>query len=164
MTVFLCGFMGCGKSTVGKLLAKKMGFCFYDTDELIVEEQNMSIPDIFAQKGEPYFREVEARIVKSMCGKSAIVACGGGAMLNADTAAAANENGIVVFIDVPFEVCYERICNDSNRPIAASSNKEQLLERYSSRYGIYSAHSAFTVDGSGSPMEIADKITEYIAK
>lgn len=85
-------------------------------------------------------------------------------MLNADTAAAANENGIVVFIDVPFEVCYERICNDSNRPIAASSNKEQLLERYSSRYGIYSAHSAFTVDGSGSPMEIADKITEYIAK
>jgi len=164
MTVFLCGFMGCGKSTVGKLLAKRMGCCFYDTDELIVEDQNMSIPDIFAQKGEPYFREVEARIVRSMCGKPAVVACGGGAMLNAGTAAAANEKGLVLFIDVPFEVCYERICNDSNRPIAASSNKEQLLERYNNRYGIYSAHSSYTVDGSGSPMEIADEISEYINK
>ena len=60
MTVFLCGFMGCGKTTVGRLAAKKLGCGFCDTDDLIVEDQKMSIPDIFAEKGEPYFRQVEA--------------------------------------------------------------------------------------------------------
>ncbi|HPY86244.1 MAG TPA: shikimate kinase, partial [Ruminococcus flavefaciens] len=77
MTIFLCGFMGCGKSTIGKLTAKKLGCGFYDTDELIVESQKMSIPDIFAEKGEPYFRQVEAETIRSMCGKSAVIACGG---------------------------------------------------------------------------------------
>ena len=57
MTVFLCGFMGCGKTTVGKIAAKKLGCTFCDTDDMIVDDQKMSIPDIFAQKGEPYFRK-----------------------------------------------------------------------------------------------------------
>ena len=86
MTVFLCGFMGCGKSTIGKLAAKKLGCGFFDTDELIVEHENMSIPEIFAKKGEEYFRRVEADIVKSVCGKTAVIACGGGAMLNSESA------------------------------------------------------------------------------
>ena len=76
MTVFLCGFMGCGKSTVGSLLAKKLGCGFCDTDELVVKSQGMTIPEIFAQKGEPYFRKVEAETVKSLCGKNTVVACG----------------------------------------------------------------------------------------
>jgi shikimate kinase len=164
MTVFLCGFMGCGKTTVGKIAAKKLGCTFCDTDDMIVEDQKMSIPDIFAQKGEPYFRKVEAEIVKSMCGKPAVVACGGGAMLNPDTAAAAAESGAVIFLDVDFETCYERICDDKNRPIAASSSKEELRERFNARRDIYLRHSTIQLDSSGSPMETADKIADCVKK
>lgn len=164
MTVFLCGFMGCGKSTVGKLAAKKLGCGFCDTDGLIVEDQKMSIPEIFAEKGEPYFREVEANIVKSVCGKKAVVACGGGAMLNPDTAKAASESGVVVYLDVDFETCYERISNDKNRPIAASSTKEELEERFNTRRVLYLKHSDIQIDCSGSPIETADKIVASVRK
>ncbi len=160
MTVFLCGFMGCGKSTSGKLAAKKLGCSFCDTDDLIVEDQGMTIPEIFAQKGEPYFREVEARIVKEVCGKPAVVACGGGAMLNPDTAAAAAAAGIIIFLDADFDTCYERISGDSNRPIAASSTREELLERFNTRRELYRKHSTVTVDCTGSPMETALRIAE----
>ena len=164
MTVFLCGFMGCGKSTVGKLAAKKLGCGFCDTDDLIVEDQKMSIPEIFAEKGEPYFREVEANIVKSVCGKKAVVACGGGAMLNPDIAKAASESGVVVYLDVDFETCYERICNDKNRPIAASSTKEELEERFNTRRVLYLKYSDIQIDCSGSPIETADKIVASVRK
>ena len=81
MTVFLCGFMGCGKSTTGKILAKNLGLSYIDSDEFIVEQEGMTIPEIFEKKGEPYFRKVEAEVIKSLCGKNAVVSCGGGAML-----------------------------------------------------------------------------------
>lgn len=159
MTIFLCGFMGCGKTTIGKILAKKMGCSFYDTDELIVENQGMTIPEIFAQKGEPYFREVEADIVKSMCGKSAVISCGGGAMINPDTAKAVKDAGeTIVFLDVDFDTCYERICGDSNRPIASSSTKDELKERFDKRYVLYKNHSTIQIDASGSPMETAEAV------
>lgn len=159
MTIFLCGFMGCGKTTVGKILAKKMGCSFYDTDELIVENQGMTIPEIFAQKGEPYFREIEADIVKSMCGKKAVIACGGGAMINPDTAKAVKDAGeTIVFLDVDFDTCYERICGDSNRPIASSSTKDELKERFDKRYVLYKNHSTLQIDASGSPMETAEAV------
>ena len=121
MTVFLCGFMGCGKSTTGRMAARKLGLGYGDTDELIVKKEKMTIPEIFELKGEAYFRSVEAETVKSLCGKKMIVSCGGGAMLNPETAAAAREKGIVIYLEVPFDVCYNRIKNDPNRPIAASS-------------------------------------------
>ncbi len=158
MTIFLCGFMGCGKTTTGKLLAKKLGLGYTDTDELIVRNENMSIPEIFAQKGEPYFREVEAETVKSLCGKNYVVACGGGALLNCDTAAAAAENGVTVFLDVPFEMCYERIKGDSNRPIVAASTKDELHDRFDQRYEVYKKNSALTVPCTGSPAENAEAV------
>ena len=78
MTVFLCGFMGCGKSTTGRMAARKLGLGYGDTDELIVKKEKMTIPEIFELKGEAYFRSVEAETVKSLCGKNMIVSCGGG--------------------------------------------------------------------------------------
>ena len=166
MTVFLCGFMGCGKSTSGKPAAKKLGCGFCDTDDLIVRTLDMSIPDIFEQKGEPFFRKTEAEIVKSLCGKTIVAACGGGAMLNPDTAKAAREAGAaVVFLDIPFEICYERIRNDENRPIVARSTKEELEELFNIRRSVYLSHSTVKIDcGSGSPIEIAEKIAASVFK
>lgn len=162
MTVFLCGFMGCGKTTVGKLAAKKLGYGFCDSDELIVEREGMSIPEIFAQEGEAYFRQVEAEVIKSLCGKKAVVACGGGAMLNPDSAAAAAKSGAVIFLDLDFEACYKRISGDENRPIVVNSTKEELEERFNSRYDVYKKHSTVQIDGSGSPMSTAELIADAV--
>lgn len=164
MTVFLCGFMGCGKTTAGKLAAKKLGCGYADTDEMIVSSEKRSIPDIFAESGEPYFRRIEAETVKSICGKNTVVSCGGGAMLNDETAEAARKNGMVIFLDTPFEVCYERIKNDSNRPIAVSSSREELLERFSARHEIYVKNSDVIIDCTGSPMENAELIAEAVKR
>lgn len=163
MTIFLCGFMGCGKTTIGQLAAKKMGCAFYDTDELIVENQGMSIPEIFEKKGEPYFRQVEADIVKSMCGKSAVISCGGGAMINSDTAkAVANAGGAVVFLDVDFDTCYERISTDTNRPIVVNNTKEQLRAIFDERHAIYLKNSTVQIDASGSPVETAELVRRSV--
>lgn len=162
MTIFLCGFMGCGKTTVGKLAAKKLGCGFCDSDDMIVEEQGMTIPEIFEKKGEPYFRAAERDAIKSLCGKKTIVACGGGAMLDPDSAKAAAESGAVVFLDVDFETCYARIRGDQNRPIAASSTKEELRRRFDARYEIYMKHSTIRIDANGSPMETAELIINAV--
>lgn len=162
MTVFLCGFMGCGKTTVGKLAAKKLGCGFYDSDEVIVEREGMSIPEIFAQKGEAYFRQVEVEVIKSLCDKKAVVACGGGAMLNPESAAAAAKAGVVIFLDLDFETCYARISGDENRPIVMSSTKEELEERFNSRQQVYMKHSTMQIDGSGNPMTTADLIADAV--
>ena len=147
MTIFLCGFMGCGKTTSGKLAAKKLGCGFCDTDDLIVRTLDMSIPEIFEKKGEPFFRSTEAGIVRSLCGKTVVAACGGGAMLDPDTAEAAAKSGsMVIFLDVPFEECYERISGDKNRPIAANSTKEQLRELWNNRRSTYMKHATVTLD------------------
>lgn len=163
MTVFLCGFMGCGKSTVGNLLAKKLGCGFCDTDELVVKNQGMTIPEIFTQKGEPYFRKVEAETVKSLCGKNTVAACGGGAMLNPDTANTVRDNGgTIVYLNVPFEECYSRIKDDTNRPIVMNNTREQLEEIYNNRRDVYMKNSTVMVDAVGSPSEIARTITDIL--
>lgn len=163
MTIFLCGFMGCGKSTIGQILAKKSGCGFCDTDELVVKNEGMTIPEIFSQKGEPYFRTVEAETVKSLCGKNTVVACGGGAMQNSETAGTVKNNGgIIVYLNVPFDVCYDRIKDDKNRPIVVNNTKKQLEEIYNNRRDIYMKNSTIMVEAVGSPAEIAASIIDII--
>lgn len=155
--------MGCGKTTAGQLAAKKMGCAFYDTDELIVKNQGMSIPEIFEKKGEPYFRQIEAETVKSMCGKSAVISCGGGAMVNADTAKAVAEAGEkIVFLDVDFDTCYERISSDTNRPIVVNNTKEQLKAIFDERRALYLKNSTVRIDANGSPVEIAEEVRRNV--
>ena len=78
--VYLCGFMGCGKSHIGRMLARECTAVFIDLDRYIVDNQKMTIPEIFAQKGEPYFRDLEAQYIRNFRGRT-IVATGGGAIL-----------------------------------------------------------------------------------
>ena len=73
MTLFLCGFMGCGKTALGKALAKRLELPLVDMDDLIVEREGMTIPEIFDQKGEPYFRKVESRLVDELADRKSVV-------------------------------------------------------------------------------------------
>ena len=128
--IFLCGFMGCGKSTVGELVARQLKLPLIDTDAYLVEQEGRSIPEIFAQDGEPYFRKIEAEAIRTLCGTQAVIACGGGAMLNPDSAAAARKEGVVVLLDESFDTCYRRIKGDTNRPIVQRSTKEELEQLF----------------------------------
>lgn len=160
--VYLCGFMGCGKSVVGKKLAEKLGCEFYDMDQYIVKREGMKIPEIFAEKGEKYFREAETAAIKELAENKGIIACGGGAMLKKENSEIAAENGIVVYIEVPFEVCYGRISGDKNRPIVMNNTKEELEFIYDSRVPVYRENSSVTVSGNGTVAEIADRIADLI--
>ncbi|MCH5193423.1 MAG: shikimate kinase [Oscillospiraceae bacterium] len=162
-SVFLCGFMGCGKSTVGKLLAEMLGCDFYDMDEYIVEREKMQIPEIFSEKGEKYFRETETEVIRELSEAKGVIACGGGAMLKKENSEIASEKGIVIYIESEFEVCYGRISGDKNRPIVMSNTKEELNFIYDSRIPLYKANSAVTVSGNGTPREIAENIAEILS-
>lgn len=162
MTIFLCGFMGCGKTTVGKALAKKLGLPLIDTDAYLVEQEGKSIPEIFAQDGEPYFREKEAAAIRTLCRENAIIACGGGAMLNPESAAYAREHGAVILIDESFDRCYARIQGDANRPIVQRSTKDELHTLFDTRAKVYRAHASHVISGGASPEKMADRIINAV--
>lgn len=161
-SIFLCGFMGCGKSTIGKLLAEMLNCEFFDMDEYIVHKEKKQIPEIFAEKGEQYFRETETAVIKELSKANGVIACGGGAMLKKENSEIASENGIVVYIEAPFELCYSRISGDKNRPIVMNNTKEELNFIYDSRIPLYKEHSSVTVSGNGTPKEIAETIAKIV--
>jgi len=161
-SIYLCGFMGCGKTAVGKALARRLNCDFVDMDAYITEKEGMTIPQIFSEKGEMYFRETETAVVGELADKCGIIACGGGAMLKKENAEIASAAGTVVYIEVPFEVCYSRISGDRNRPIVMNNTKEELEFIYDSRVPVYRENSSVTVSGGGVPDEIADRIIEAV--
>lgn len=137
--IVLVGMPGSGKSTVGKLLAEKLGRAFLDTDEMIEEKENRKIPEIFAEAGEEYFRRVESECVSEACKKMGVViATGGGAVLRKENRDAIKQNGTVVFL--------EREINSlatDGRPL--SSSEEKLKKMQEVRMPIYKSVSDFTV-------------------
>ena len=159
-TIFLCGFMGCGKTTVGKLLAEKSGRVFVDMDAYIEDREHRTIAEIFASDGEEHFRALERETVSALADSGFVVATGGGAMVDPTNAPAAKQGGTVVFIDTPFDICFERIKGDKRRPLAASASREELLERFTFRREKYLAAADHIADGSGSPLQIVKQITD----
>ncbi|MBQ7186770.1 MAG: shikimate kinase [Ruminococcus sp.] len=157
-TVFLCGFMGCGKTTVGKLLAEKSGRIFVDMDSYIEDSQHRTIAEIFAADGEAHFRELEREAVVTLAQSGYVVATGGGAMVDPVNAKAAKQGGRVIFIDTPFELCYERIKGDKRRPLAAAASREELQERFDLRREKYLSAADSIADGSASPIQICAEI------
>lgn len=154
--IFLCGFMGCGKSTVGRKLASMLNCDFVDMDNYIEDIEGRSISEIFASDGEKYFRDLETLTIKKFKNKGGVIATGGGALLREENGLAAKQSGIPVFIDTKFSVCYNRIKGDRKRPIAFNSTREQLKELYDKRKGLYKKNSVITVDGNV-PVSVAVK-------
>ncbi len=160
-SIYLCGFMGCGKSHIGRRLSKKLKMPFVDLDAYIVAKEKRSIPEIFQQSGEPYFRKLEAECLKELEG-GYIVATGGGTLLNDSTAEYANAHGVTVFLDAIFPVCYGRIKNDSNRPLVVNNTREQLEEIFKKRRPVYRANSSVIVKSAGTGSEITDNVIKQV--
>ncbi|MFQ6112509.1 MAG: shikimate kinase [bacterium] len=117
--IYLVGFMGAGKSTVGKILAKKLRARFFDTDALIEMKLNKSISNIFAEKGEPCFREIEAEIVKEVASSNnAVIALGGGAVIRQENWERIKKSGITIYLKWDIKSLIPRIQGDTSRPLA----------------------------------------------
>ncbi|MGN0649355.1 MAG: shikimate kinase [Oscillospiraceae bacterium] len=166
ISLYLCGFMGCGKSHIGRMLAQATGRNLVDLDKVIVEREGMSIPEIFDKFGEPHFRELEAKYIRELSG-GYIVATGGGALINDSTAQFARESGLSIYINADFETCYNRIKNDTNRPLVVKNTPEQLRELYNTRSAIYQRNSMAMVNGNTKDTTICSeiiKLADYFEK
>jgi len=127
MNLFLIGYRGTGKTTLGKIIASKLGLDFIDLDELIVKNAGKSIPEIFAKEGEPKFREYETQALEEACaGKEKIVSCGGGIITKEGNIDLLKKNGFVVLLKANPEIIFKRIYKDKNRP--ALTDKDPLEE------------------------------------
>lgn len=160
-SVYLCGFMGCGKSHIGRMLSTQMNREFIDLDKYIVTKEKLSIPEIFDKFGEPHFRSLEAKYIRELSGGN-IIATGGGALVNDETAKFARESGVSVYINTGFDVCYRRIRGDANRPLVMNNTPEQLEELYNKRAEIYRRNSTYMVNGNTHDTIIAEEIEKLI--
>lgn len=156
--IILCGFMGCGKTTVGKELAWRIFYDFVDVDEHIEAIAGMSIPDIFERKGEDAFRALETKVLSDLCGNSGLViSTGGGAFLRERNVELARKSGKTIFINCSFALCYDRI-KDSDRPLVQRSTREELELLFNERQPIYQRAADFEVFNQRDPKDAAKAI------
>lgn len=128
--IFLLGYMGCGKTTVGKNIAGKIGLEFLDTDDLIEKKHRQTIAEIFSEVGENQFREMEREVLHNIVDyNDCIISTGGGMPCFFDNLALMNENGTTIFLDVSIEELVHRLYYKGNkRPLLQGKNEQQLYE------------------------------------
>ena len=153
--IVLTGMPGSGKSTVGRILAREMGREFVDTDTEIIRLAKKSIPDIFAQRGEAYFRDLESQAIAELSQRTGLViATGGGAILRAENVRRLRQNGRIYFLDRPVE----DIVPTDDRPL--SRDREALEKRYAERYPRYVTAADTRIPVNGSADTVAKAIRE----
>jgi shikimate kinase len=135
----LVGMMGAGKTTVGRRLASRLGRRFIDSDEEIERAAQMSIPEIFEQRGESEFRTGEMRVIARLLKeKDIVLATGGGAFVNPDTRALVKTSAVSVWLKADIDVLFERVSRRANRPLLRTADPRGTLEKLiADRYPIY---------------------------
>lgn len=133
-TIYLTGFMGAGKTTVGRCLAERCQVPFIDLDQCVESGEGRLISDIFAQEGEGRFRDLEVAYLTA-CEAPAVIALGGGAYIQTAVRALTAQRGLTIFLDLPFDVLYQRIAGDARRPLARS--RASLAALYQQRLPVY---------------------------
>ncbi|HTB14927.1 MAG TPA: shikimate kinase [Bryobacteraceae bacterium] len=138
--IYLVGFMGCGKSTVGRALADELGWSFFDLDNEIENGAGSTISEIFDKQGEPVFRALEAaalakRVKAVQSGRPQVIALGGGALMDEKNFELVINHGVVVWLDAPFELIEKRVASEAHRPLARDREKlRDLFEVRCLRY------------------------------
>ena len=164
MNIYLVGFMGTGKTTVGRELAKKKKWRFIDLDELIELREGKTISDIFSKKGEPYFRILEKKALKEVSReKKFIVACGGGVVINEDNIKTMRESGVMICLKANPSVILKRTSKADNRPLLNADNPKERIGLLLKLRAPYYARANKDVDTSKlSVKEVVEKIVKII--
>lgn len=161
MNIALCGFMGAGKTSVGRELSKITGRKFVDTDELVEQTEGKAISSIFVEKGEDYFRNLEFETcVKTADMENTVISTGGGAVTFERNVKALKQGAKIVFIDTPFEVVCRRVGDASTRPMF--KNRENAQKLFNERREKYLLAADFVVNGDQSVKKIALEIAELV--
>ena len=158
MAKILLGFLGSGKTTIGRLLDPN----FHDLDELIVEEIGMPIADFFACEGEAAFRQIETSMLERLLGDEVdVISTGGGIVVTPRNRELLKKNPYNIYLRVDFDTLYERIKNDvgMQRPLFLNNSREQFKEIFEGRLPLYESIATHIIDVAGkTPEEIAEQI------
>lgn len=158
--IYLVGFMGSGKSAIGKRLHTMTGIPFYDMDQVLVEQTGMEIPEIFETYGEEYFRQLETEFLRTFPETHCIIATGGGVPLREENREIMRNTGLVFFLNATFRDIWRRIASDTNRPIVQQSSQRELEALFFKRKSAYMKASHFKVETTNKTLtEIAEYIT-----
>src|SRR5690554_320159 len=171
--LYICGFMATGKSSIGSVLSQKLELPFQDLDRFLERKERTTIPKLFADKGEEYFRKREREYLEELSSSfKGVLALGGGSLQNQEIVDALKERGVLVYIETPIEIIIDRIMRNKNRPIALDKQgkiktRETLLSElkvlYSNRKIYYNqAQIHIESDGSDCHEEMANRIIEKL--
>lgn len=158
--IILCGFMGSGKSTVGRLLAKKTGLLLIDTDKFIEQEAGTTIAEIFRVSGETYFRDLEHQVVASLSQTTGkLISVGGGTLLDKRNVDILKKSGKIVLLDASLPKIMNRLEGDTTRPLLNQPNRNETITRlFSARMPTYRAAADFTIDADASLDDVCEEI------
>ena len=159
--IYLVGFMGSGKSTVARALARRLDWQPLDVDELIERREHQTIASLFSRRGETYFRAVEkAVLLEVVAARHAVVATGGGTFVDPENRAVINSDGLSVWLDVPLERLIARVPADGRRPLAADRPEFERL--YAARGHAYAfAHRRIDA-GSASVPGVVEQLVDWL--
>ena len=160
--IVLIGLMGSGKTTIGKKIAEKLKMKFIDTDELIVQKAQKAINLIFAEDGELFFRDLESEVIEEISKQENIViSTGGGAVLREENLNNLKKNGVLFYLFATAEELFERIKDDTERPLINTENPVKTLKTIQDNREIFYGQADFKINtGEKPPDEAADKIIE----
>ena len=158
--IYLVGFMTAGKTTVARRLADRLGWRAEDIDELIEARERMTVSDIFARHGEPYFRAIEREMLRLVLPlRHAVVATGGGTFMDPESQQAINMDGASIWLDVPLDTVIARLPPDRRRPLAA--DRAQMERLFTLRQAAYErAH--YRIPASGPADEVVERIVHEL--
>ncbi len=164
VNLYLIGMMGSGKTTVGRLLAKHLGYGFVDTDDVIVQAAGKSINQLFAESGEAAFRQLESDVLSQVCAFTKLtIATGGGIVMRQENWSYLH-HGLIVWLDAPVELLYTRLQEDTTRPLLNDVDPQaklrSLLEQRQPLYSQADLH--ITISEGETPEEIATRIIDTI--
>lgn len=163
--IVLCGFMGCGKSTVGRNIARKTGKKFLDMDSYIEKKAEMTVSEIFDKYGESAFRDMEYEACKELSEmKDLIIASGGGTFTFERNVEVFKGKDTIVLLDVPLNVIKYRLRNDKTRPLLQRPDKDKAMqELYDKRLPLYKSAADIVVSGKNTPIKTAFSVIDAVS-
>jgi len=161
----LTGFMGTGKTSIGKLLAEKLGRCFVDLDQKIEQDTGMTVPQIFEKYGEKYFRELEKNAVKEVAArKNLVIATGGGTVKDEENIRLLKNSGVMVCLTTEPEEIFRRTERRGERPVLDAGDEDRLntIKKLLAERQKFYAQADYTVDTTDwSPLQIMNDICKH---
>lgn len=162
--IVLCGFMGCGKTTVGKIISKRTNLDFIDMDSYIEEKEGCTVKEIFDRHGEDYFRDIEHQSCIELAErKNCIISSGGGSMIFERNVRALEKKALIVYLSVPLDDIKYRLRNDKKRPLLQRPDKDEAMAKlYYAREPLYMAAARFVIRPGRNPGATAEKIIDIL--